>query len=154
VLIIGGITFGPRRRSFKTKLQRRVYSLAYRTALSYRFSQSQLFLTTPQYLAEPKTKYLLTLIRQLKWTKKAGGGTLFVTLKERRNLFKAARKLGGDVTVKSVKEIKVRDLLLMGRVVLEKRALEWLLREHGVERKPHVLKKDPIRDYERLMKLL
>jgi ribosomal protein L4 len=93
-------------------------------------------------------------MRQLKWTRKAGGGTLFVTLKERRNLAKSATKLGADVTVKLVKEVKVRDLLLMGRVVFEKRALDWLVREHGVERKAHVLKKDPIKDYELLMKLL
>jgi ribosomal protein L4 len=93
-------------------------------------------------------------MRQLKWTRKAGGGTLFVTLKERRNLTKSAAKLGADVTVKLVKEVKVRDLLLMGRVVFEKRALDWLVREHDMERKAHVLKKDPIKDYERLMKLL
>jgi hypothetical protein len=75
-------------------------------------------------------------------------------LKERSNLTRSAGKLGADVTVKLVKEVKVRDLLLMGRVVFERRAFEWLVREHGVERKAHVLKKDPIKDYERLMKLL
>src|SRR6202035_4720281 len=100
--------------------------LAYRTVLSYRFSQSQLILTKDQYLAQPKTRLLLTLLRQLKWTRKAGGGTLFVTLKERSNLTRSAGKLGADVTVKLVKEVKVRDLLLMGRVVFERRALEWL----------------------------
>lgn len=96
---------------------------------------------------------LLNLIRQLKWTRKAGGGTLFVTGKERRNLVMAASKLGQDVIVKRVRDVKVRDLLLMGRVVFERRAFEWLINRYDVVRKV-TLRNDPIRDYERLVKLL
>ena len=95
-----------------------------------------------------------TLLRKLKWTKKSGGGTLFVTgNKERKNLVLAAGKLGADVTVKRVKDVKVRDLLLMGRVVIERRAFEWLIQKYGVE-KLKGLKKDPLVEYERLLKLL
>lgn len=104
-------------------------------------------------MAEPKTKYLRTLIRKLKWTRKAGGGALFVTGKERKNLVHAASKLGADVTVKRVKDVKVRDLLLKGRVVFERRAFEWLIRKYGVDR-PRGVKKDPLLEYERLLKLL
>jgi Ribosomal protein L4/L1 family len=150
---IGGIIFGPRRRSFATKIQNKVYALAYRTAISHRFSKEQLLLTHPQFLEYAKTKVLLNLIRQLKWTRKAGGGTLFVTGKERKNLVKAANKLGEDVIVKRVRDVKVRDLLLMGRVVFERRAFEWLINRYDVARKV-TLKNDPIRDYERLVKLL
>jgi large subunit ribosomal protein L4 len=150
---IGGIVFGPRRRSFATKIQNKVYALAYRTAISHRFSKGQLLLTHPQFLEYAKTKMLLNLIRQLKWTRKAGGGTLFVTGKERKNLVKAASKLGQDVIVKRVRDVKVRDLLLMGRVVFERRAFEWLMNRYDVVRKV-TLKVDPIRDYERLVKLL
>lgn len=145
--------FGPRRRSFATKLQKRVYALAYRTAISYRYSKSELHLTHPQFLEHSKTKYLLTILRKLKWTRKAGGGTLFITGKERKNLVQAARALGADVTVKRVRDVKVRDLLLMGRVVFERRAFEWLIREYGVDKQKGV-KKDPILEYERLLKLL
>lgn len=153
MLIVGGIVFGPRRRSFATKIQNRVYALAYRTAISHRFAQSQLHLTTPQFFFQPKTKALLTLIREQKWTRKAGGGTLFITGKERTNLSMAARQLGADVMVKRVRDIKVRDLLLMGRIVFERGAFEWLMRRYGVD-KPEVLRRDPIRDYEKLAKLL
>jgi ribosomal protein L4 len=130
-----------------------VYALAYRTAISHRFALSQIHLTTPQFFSHPKTKALLTLIRQLKWTRKAGGGTLFITGKERTNLSMAARSLGADVIVKRVRDVKVRDLLLMGRIVFERRAFEWLIRRYGVER-PQSLRRDPIRDYERLARLL
>jgi large subunit ribosomal protein L4 len=152
--LAGGIVFGPRRRSFATKIQKRVYALAFRTAISHRYAQSQLHLTTPQFFSQPKTKALLTLIRELKWTRKAGGGTLFITGQERKNLAMAARKLGADVLVKRVKDIKVRDLLLMGRIVFERRAFEWLVRRYGIEKPGQLLRRDPIRDYERLFKLL
>ena len=105
------------------------------------------------FLEHHKTKYLFSLLRKLQWTKKAGGGTLFITGKERKNLVLAARSLGADVTVKRVKDITVRDLLLRGRVVFERRAFEWLLQRRGLD-KPPVPQKDPIKDYERLMKLL
>jgi ribosomal protein L4 len=129
--------------------------LAYRTAISYRFSKSQLLLTHPQFLELPKTKLLLTIIRKLKWTRKAGGGTLFVTGKERKNIVRASRGLGADVTVKRARDLKVRDLLLMGRVVFERRAFEWLIRQYGVEaEKPLKVKQDPMVMYERLARLL
>lgn len=129
--------------------------MAYRTAISYRFAKSQLLLTRPQFLELPKTKLLLTMIRKLKWTKKAGGGTLFVTGKERKNIARASRGLGADVTVKRVRDLKVRDLLLMGRVVFERRAFEWLIRQYGVDaEKPRKVGQDPMVIYKRLAKLL
>ena len=155
-LMEGGIVFGPRRRSFATKIQNKVYAMAYRTALSYRFGLSQLIMVTPMFLELPKTKLLKVLLRELQWTKNAGGGTLFVTINERANLFKASHVLGADVTVRTVREVKVRDLLLMGRVVIEKGALERLLGKYGVKdgsrRGP--LRRDPMKEYERLAKLL
>lgn len=151
--VSGGIVFGPRRRSFSTKIQNKVYALAFRTAISYRFQRDQLFLTHPQFLEYPKTKYMKILLRQLKWTRKAGGGTLFITGKQRQNLVLASSKLGADVTVKRVRDVKVRDLLLKGRVVFERRAFEWLIAKYGVDKVKGV-KKDPILEYEKLLKLL
>jgi large subunit ribosomal protein L4 len=131
--------------------------MAYRTALSYRFGLSQLIMVTPMFLELPKTKLLKVLLRELKWGKNAGGGTLFININERANLVKAARVLGADVTVKTVREVRVRDLLLMGRVVIEKGALERLLEKYGVKdgsSRGNALRRDPIREYERLAKLL
>ena len=144
--------FGPRRRSFATKLQRKVYALAYRTAISWRFRNDQLMMTHPQFLEFAKTRYLLALLRKLRWTK-TSGGVMFVTGKERKNLFLAARVVGEHVTVKRAKDLKVRDLLMRGRVVIERRALEWLIARFGVDTVARP-KKDPIREYERLLKLL
>lgn len=109
-------------------------------------------ITHPQFLEFAKTRYLLGLVRKLRWTK-TSGGVLFITGKERKNLVRAARKIGEHVVVKRVKDVKVRDLLLKGRVVIERRALEWLIARFGVERVSPP-RKDPMREYERLLKLL
>ena len=151
--MLGGVAHGPRRRSFATKIQRKVYALAYRTAISYRFGNNQVMLTTPQFLEHGKTKLLLTLIRQLKWTRKAIGGVLFVPLRERKHLEMAARSLGADVTVKRVREVRVKDLLLRGRVVFERKAFEWLIQKYGLDKLPRP-KQDPMKKYRKLMELL
>jgi len=78
---------------------------------------------------------------------------MFVTGKERKNLVLAARILGEHVVVKRAKDLKVRDLLLKGRVVIERRALEWLIARFGVDTVARP-KKDPMREYEKLLKLL
>jgi ribosomal protein L4 len=109
-------------------------------------------ITDPQFLDVAKTRYLLALLRRLRWTK-TYGGVMFVTGKERTNLVSAARRIGGHVIVKRVKDLKVRDLLLRGRVVIERRAFERLIEWFGVDRVAR-LKKDPMREYERLLKLL
>ena len=38
----GGVTFGPKPRDFSTKLPRKIYDLAWRTALSYRYRRGEL----------------------------------------------------------------------------------------------------------------
>jgi large subunit ribosomal protein L4 len=155
--VIGGIVFGPRTRSFATKIQKKVYALAIRTAISYRYSKSQLKLTEPHFIELGKTAYLRELVRKLEWTRKAGGGTLFVTLRERANLFRAARKLSADVAVKSVEGVQVRDLLSRGRVIFEKNAFERLIQRYGAEqmhKKKRVNIMDPIERYRQLLKTL
>ena len=113
-------------------------------------------MVTPMFLELPKTKLLKIFLREMLWTKNTGGGVLFVTINERGNLFKASHVLGADVMVKTVREVKVRDLLLMGRVVIEKGALQRLLEKYGVNdgSRPGPIRRDPMKEYERLAKLL
>jgi large subunit ribosomal protein L4 len=109
-------------------------------------------MTHPQFLEVAKTRYLLALLHKLRWTK-TSGGVMFVTGKERKNLVRAARRIGEHVVVKRVKDLKVRDLLLKGRIVVERRALEWLIARFGVDRvaPPQM---DKMKEYQRLLNLL
>jgi large subunit ribosomal protein L4 len=107
----------------------------------------------PLFLPVPKTKMLLMLLRKQKWTREVCGGILFVTgNKVRKNLALAGRMLGQHVAIKKVTEVRVRDLLLKGRVIIERRALEWLVRRRGVD-KLKGEKKDDLAEFEKLLKI-
>ena len=133
----GGVAFGPKPRSFETGLQGRVYDLAWRTAVSYRYRRGELVLLDGK--AElpdtiDKSSWERYVREMLGWNRMghADGRTLFVTRREREGLFRALEgdKMGRHARVLEVGDVDVKDLLELGRVVMEKRALEWILKEH------------------------
>ena len=61
----------------------------------------------------------------------ADGRSLIVTRDKRPNLFEAMRKAGEHGRVKTEADVDVKDLLELGRIIIEKRALDSILREHS-----------------------
>ena len=59
------------------------------------------------------------------------GRSLIVTRDKRPNLFEAMRKAGEHGRVKTEADVDVKDLLELGRIIIEKRALDSILREHS-----------------------
>ncbi|KAK5136923.1 hypothetical protein LTR08_001430 [Meristemomyces frigidus] len=132
----GGVAFGPKPRDFSTKLPRKVYDVAWRTALSYRYAKGQLVVLEDEaelsgVHPHSAQRYLLDLLRYNKMGH-ADGRTLFVTLERREGLYAAleAEGMGRDARALNVLDVDVKDLLELGRVVVEKRALDFLLQEH------------------------
>ncbi|KAK3679967.1 54S ribosomal protein yml6, mitochondrial [Recurvomyces mirabilis] len=132
----GGVAFGPRPRDFSTRLQRKVYDLAWRTALSWRYKQGELICV--EDLAEltdvhenSADRYLRDFLTHNKLGHQHGR-TLFITLERREMLFAAfeAEGMGREGRALEVVEVDVKDLLEMGRVVVERDALEWMFVEH------------------------
>ena len=132
----GGVAFGPKPRDFSTELPNKIYDLAWRMALSYRYRMGQLLLLKDKaelhdIHAGSRERFLRDVLR----TNRMGygdGRTLFVTLEERENLRTALAgdKMGKEGRVVDVSDIDVKDLLELGRVVMEKAALFELLRRH------------------------
>lgn len=134
----GGVAFGPKPRDFSTELPRRIYDLAWRTALSYRYKMGQLMLIdgTADLLSisrEARPRYLQDALRH-NHLGRPDGRTLFVTLEERGGLGRAS--LGREGNVKEVEDVDVKDLLGLGRVVMELEALEWIFMEHESDLAP------------------
>ncbi|TKA23222.1 hypothetical protein B0A50_07615 [Salinomyces thailandicus] len=132
----GGVAFGPKPRDFSTKLPRKVYDLAWRTALSYRYQKGELLLL--EDFAElvnvhphSAPRYLRDLLKHNQMGH-ADGRTLFVTLERREGLFGALEVdgMGRQARAVDVLDVDVKDLLELGRVAMERSALEFLLREH------------------------
>ena len=131
----GGVAFGPKPRSFRTELPGKVYDVAWRTALSYRYRMGELVVLGEE--AEiprdvhpaSRERWMRDLLR---WNRMGhpDGRTLFVTRQEREGLFRCLEQDGRDGRALAVGDVDVKDLLELGRVVVEREALEWMFGMH------------------------
>jgi len=147
----GGKSFGPKPRDFSTKLNRKVYDLAWRTALSYRYRRGELIVTEDGLelplpddflqLAEAGAlgreledgfvrKYVGELMAALQWDKDHGR-TTFITGDRRPNLFTGLDIAGENGRALELEDVDVKDLLETGRIVIERTALKEMIKEHS-----------------------
>lgn len=140
----GGVAFGPKPRDFGTELNGKVYDLAWRIALSYRYRMGQLILLENNASLDhvhpaSRVRYLRELLTH-NHLGHAAGRTLFVTLKERKSLFNTLEQenLGRHARAVDVRDVDVKDLLEMGRLVVERDALERMFREHQSDVDPRL----------------
>ncbi|KAF2773084.1 ribosomal protein L4 [Teratosphaeria nubilosa] len=132
----GGVAFGPKPRDFSTKLPRKIYDLAWRTALSYRYQKGELILLEDEAELQnvhehSSERYVRDLLRHNHFGR-PDGRTLFVTLERRDQFFTAleGENMERQARALEVLHVDVKDLLELGRVVIERPALEWLFSEH------------------------
>ncbi|KAI9837261.1 MAG: hypothetical protein M1819_000335 [Sarea resinae] len=126
----GGVAFGPHPRDFGTDLPRKVYDLAWRTALSYRYRKGELIVVEDGAEIEyPKTRFVKQIFEKNHWGN-ADGRSLVVTQTPRKNLFAALHDAGEDGRVLEELDVDVKDLLELGRIIIEKSALDGILQDH------------------------
>lgn len=126
----GAKVFGPRPRDFSTELPRKMYDLAWRTALSYRYRKGELIICEDGMdLEYPKTRFASQVFAHNHWGREHGR-SLIITGSFRKNLFRAVRHAEQDGRIQMVRDVDVKDLLQLGRVVIEKRALDQMLAQH------------------------
>jgi len=134
----GGKSFGPHPRDFATGLPRKMYDLAWRTALSYRYRKGELIICEDGMdLEHPETPFAREMLAHNHWGK-ADGRTLIITSSPRINLFMALKDASDDGRVLTMREVDVKDLLELGRVVIEKGALDEMLAERQSDLVPKV----------------
>ncbi|KAG6020281.1 hypothetical protein E4U41_002891 [Claviceps citrina] len=148
----GGKSFGPHPRDFATRLNRKVYDKAWRTALSYRYRRGELLvcddgmeLALPadfEVLLADKGRHLKDGLRESYLQKymtgvlaalglgRASGRTLFVTEGPREHLYEAMDQVPWEGRALELEEVDVKDLLETGSVVMERRVLKEMLRRH------------------------
>ncbi|KAI1825559.1 ribosomal protein L4/L1 family protein [Xylaria intraflava] len=149
----GGKTFGPKPRDFGTKITRKVYDLAWRTALSYRYRRGELVvcedgmeLPLPAEFeamlqsgelrdggadleAGFRTKWVKQVLDTNGWGRKAGRST-FITSSPRDNLFEALDLVPNWGRALDVSDVDVKDLLETGRIIVERNALMHMIENH------------------------
>lgn len=127
----GGVAFGPHPRDFSTKLPRKMYDLAWRTALSYRYRRGELIILEDGVEIEmDEPRWIAQIMERNGWGNK-DGRSLIVTKDLRPNLWRAIAGAGEHGRVKEEADIDVKDILELGRIVIEKGALEGLLKDHS-----------------------
>ncbi|KID64182.1 60S ribosomal protein L4, partial [Metarhizium brunneum ARSEF 3297] len=149
VLRGGGKTFGPKPRDFGTKLNRKVYDKAWRTALSYRYRRGELIicedgmeLALPPDFEMLADKYMRDGLRETYLQKymtgvlrtlglgRADGRTLFVTGDPRDRLYEAMEQVPWEGRALDVEDVDVKDLLETGKVVMERSVLKEMIERH------------------------
>ncbi len=126
----GGKTFGPHPRDFATALPRKMYDLAWRTALSYRYRKGELIICEDgMEIDHADTGFVKRIFEHNRWGNQYGR-SLVITEDSRENLFEALSNAGEDGRALTERQVDVKDLLELGRIIIEKKALESILKDH------------------------
>ena len=91
----GGIIFGPKPRSYRQDMPKKMRQLALRCALSAKVKDEELKVLAELKFEEPKTKKMAEVLRALG----ADSSALVITLEPEENIIKSARNLQGIKTI-------------------------------------------------------
>lgn len=119
--IHGGIAFGPKPRSFRYTINKKLRRLAMKSALSASLRDGKLVVVESIELPEIKTKGMIQFLSAIE----AGKKTLVVTPESRQNVVMSARNIPGVKTqISSV--LCVHDILNAEKLVIDKAAITKL----------------------------
>ncbi|HKL34339.1 MAG TPA: 50S ribosomal protein L4 [Tangfeifania sp.] len=110
----GGTVFGPRPKSYRFKLNKKVKQLARKSALSYKARENGIVVVEDFNMEAPKTKEIVNLKNNLQIADKK---SLFVLPAENNNIYLSSRNLR-DVSVVIASELNTYHILNAKSVVL------------------------------------
>lgn len=114
IFVGGGRVFGPKPRSYRKKLNKKVKQLARFSALSYKAQENNIIMLEKFSMEAPKTKELLGIMSAIK----AGDRKVLVVLPENsQNVYLSSRNLQ-DVKVITVDEINTYGIMNARKLVL------------------------------------
>lgn len=130
----GGAAFGPKPRNFATGLPRKVYDIAWRTALSFRYRRGDLIIVDE--FKNPKTSaphWMEQIFEQNGLGNTDKRSLLVAAQRDSRNkkLFEGVQSAGQHGRMSTVDDVDVKDVLSLGRVVIEYEALNEILKRHS-----------------------
>lgn len=129
----GGVSHGPHPRDFSTDLPKKVYDLAWRTALSYRYRKGELIIVDNAIEIESPSSRLLEHIFKTHDKERGKGRSLLVTGKSRPLLELALERMDRRRQAVTWQEVDVKDILELSRVIIERSALQNILAHHQTD---------------------
>jgi large subunit ribosomal protein L4 len=116
----GGRIFGPRPRDYNFKLNKKVKSLARKSALTYKARNNEIMILEDFTLEAPKTKDYISILNNLKIE---GKKTLVVLNEPNKNIYLSSRNLTGTRVV-IVSELTTYDILNSTSLVFVESSLD------------------------------
>jgi len=110
----GGITFGPKPRSYRQAMPKKMRRLALRCVLSAKARDGELTILEALSLDEPKTREMVRILETLKVDSTA----LIVTSEPKTNVVKSARNLPG-IKTRPASVLNVLDIISNKALVME-----------------------------------
>ncbi len=114
----GGVAFGPKPRDYRIKMHKNVKRIAMRSAFTSKVNDQDLIILENLDMTSPKTKEMVTLLKNLKIDRKA----LFITAGPEKNVYLSARNLPG-ISVTFSGSVNVYDILLHDKLIIVKDAV-------------------------------
>ncbi|WP_101847034.1 50S ribosomal protein L4 [Halobacillus sp. Marseille-P3879] len=115
----GGTVFGPTPRSYSYKLPRKIRRLALQSAYSSKVQEDNVIVLEDLSLDAPKTKEVVNILKGLEVNEKA----LIVTADKNENVVLSSNNIP-TVSVTTVDQVSVLDLLTHDKLILTKEAAE------------------------------
>ncbi len=116
----GGRAFGPRPRNYSFKLNKKLKSLARKSALTYKAKDNKLSILEDFQFDAPKTKMFVQLLNDLKLTETKA---LFVVNEASKNVILSSRNLQKSKVV-TVDQVNTYDVLNAESLILSESAVE------------------------------
>lgn len=128
----GGVMFGPKPRSYETKMNRKERRLALRTAFISRIADLIIVEDFAMNLAQPKTKELCQALER--WGVTAGIKTLIITDRKEENIVLSARNIK-KLQLIAADQLNMFDILNSEKIVATRSAIAKIHEVYGGDAK-------------------
>ena len=118
----GGRVFGPKPRVYGFKLNKKVKSLARKSALTYKAKESNILILEDFSFKSPKTKDFVTVLKNLNVE---DSKTLFVTTSNDQNTILSSRNIK-NAKVITADKLTTYDILNSGKLVIAEKAVDQI----------------------------
>ena len=118
----GGRVFGPRPRNYGFKLNKKVKSLARKSALSYKAKEEGIMVMEELLLKSPKTKEFVSILKNLKVD---NDRTLFVASEKDQNTLLSSRNVKNTKVITADK-LNTYDILNSAKLIISEKAVEQI----------------------------
>ena len=118
----GGRVFGPRPRNYGFKLNKKVKSLARKSALTYKAKEEGIMIMEELSFKSPKTKDFVSILKNLKVD---NNRTLFVASEKDQNTLLSSRNVKNTKVITADK-LNTYDILNSAKLIISEKAVEQI----------------------------